>query len=209
MTEDPRVDAHDYYAAMTGGSRAERSFHPARVELIRAMADWPGKQVLEVGASTGPIVIPLAQDGVDVVAVELGLGHLRALRSYAEAAGVDVPCVQADAGRLPFAADSFDVVVLASVVHLIERPGPLLREAERVCRPGGRVVVAGPWQKHPKSNRTIKTILRGGKPPDGRSYPFSAKGVGRMLTRSRLVDSRTNYLLGYSAHAFTPERKGS
>jgi len=202
--EDPRVDHHDYYAAMTGGSRAERSFHPARVELIRGITEFAGKSVLEVGASTGPIAIPLAQAGADVVAVELGLAHCEALAGYATEAGVTVPVIQADGARLPFGEDAFDVVVVASVVHLLERPGPVLREAVRVCKPDGLVLVAGPWQKHPKSNRTIKTILRGGKPPDGRSYPFTKSRLARLMPGAEAVGSRVHYLLGYRVFAFSP-----
>lgn len=50
----------------------------------------------------------------------------------------------ADAQRLPFAAESFDNVVLFDVLHHVERPRMFLDEAARVLRPGGRIVMVEP-----------------------------------------------------------------
>jgi SAM-dependent methyltransferase len=202
---DSLVDEHDYFAALTRGSRAERSFHPARLAVVRGAVDLTGKRILDVGASTGPLAIPLAREGHDVTAVELSLAHGRALKGYA--GDLIVPVVQADAGALPFSDESFDVVILASLVHLLEAPGPVLREAERVCRRDGRLVIAGPWGRHPKSNRLLKTILRGGKAPDGRSFPFTVRRLERLLPRSRYLGRRMNRLLGYFATVWVPERR--
>ncbi len=201
------VDEHDYYAAMTRGSKAERAFHPRRVARLRSAVDCAGKRVLDVGSSTGPLTVPLLQDGVDVTAVDLSAEHLARLREYAAECGCEAETVQADAGDLPFDEDSFDVVFVASVVHLVPDPGPMLREAERVCRADGRIVVAGPWNKHPKSNVLIKTILRGGKRPDGRRYPFDVAHLRRWLVRSELLDRRMDYLLGYFATVWQPVHK--
>jgi ubiquinone/menaquinone biosynthesis C-methylase UbiE len=201
------VDEHDYYAAMTRGSRAEQAFHPRRVALLRACVDCMGKSVLDVGSSTGPLTVPLLQEGVDVTAVDLSAEHLSQLEAYASEAGCTAKTVQADAAAMPFEENSFDVVFVASVVHLVPDPGPILREAERVCRPGGRIVVAGPWSKHPKSNVLIKTILRGGKRPDGRSYPFDVPHLKRWLTRSRMLERRMDWLLGYFATVWEPSLK--
>ena len=209
MSDDLRpdlIDQHDYYAAMTRGSRAEQAFHPRRVALVRSMTELRGKRVLDVGCSTGPITIPLLADGVDVVGVDLSAEHLDALRGYARERGLEADVVQADGGSLPFDDDSFDVVLVASVVHLVPEPQPLLREAERVCRPDGRIVVAGPWAKHPKSNVLLKTILRGGKKPVGRKYPFDVRHLSRWMARSTLLDRKTDYLLGYLATVWVPDQ---
>ena len=52
--------------------------------------------------------------------------------------------VVADAQRLPFAANTFDNVVMLDVLHHIEYPAIFFREAERVLRPGGRIVMVEP-----------------------------------------------------------------
>ena len=213
MTEsDPQslVDDHDYYAAMRSGSRAEQLFHPARLKLITEMACWKDREVLELGSGTGCVAIPLAEAGAAVTAVELSASHLEQLERYATERDLEIQGVQADARRLPFEDDSFDVVVLASLVHLVPKTGSLLREAERVCRPHGRILIAGPWQRHPKSMPWLKTILRGGKAPDGRRHqPFNEKVLKQLLTRSTFLGSKYNYPMGYFATLFMPDRKPS
>ncbi len=208
---DPRqralIDEHDYYAAMTQGSKAERAFHPRRVALLQGAVDCGGKAVLDLGCSTGPLTLPLLQEGVDVLAVDLSAEHLQRLEAYATEQGLQARTLQADAADLPLDDDSFDVVFVASVVHLLSDPGPILREAERVCRPDGRIVVAGPWSRHPKSNVWVKTMLRGGKRPDGRQFPFDVPRLRGWLARSTMLERRLDLLLGYFATVWVPDRK--
>jgi len=202
------VDDHDYYAAMQHGSKAERLFHPARLRLIQEMASWRDRSVLELGSGTGCVAIPLAEAGAQVTAVELSSDHLQQLRRYATQRGVEIDGIQADARELPLEDDSFDVVVVASLVHLVPGSDRLLREAERVCRPQGRLVIAGPWHRHPKSNRLLKTILRGGKAPDARKrQPFTEDLLKKQLTQSTFLGSKYNYAMGYFATLFSPDRK--
>jgi SAM-dependent methyltransferase len=195
--DPPQLDPADYLAALHGGSRAEQMFHTARVELLTAALPRPAGRILDVGAGSGGIAIPLAEAGHDVTAVEVGFEHLTRLRDYAMDRGLTVPVIQADGRRLPFAEGSFDVVILASVVHLASQPGPLLREAERVCKDGGTLLVAGPWRHHPKANRLIKTILRGGRAPETKTWPFSKALVRRYLGASELVRRDRDYAMGY------------
>ena len=60
-------------------------------------------------------------------------------RAREDAGPVDF--VVGDAERLPFADGSFDRVLLSLVLHQLERPESAVREAFRVLRPGGRVIV--------------------------------------------------------------------
>jgi len=53
--------------------------------------------------------------------------------------------VAADAGRLPFAAASFDTVLCLDLVHHLARPRAFFEEAARVLRPGGRIAAIEPW----------------------------------------------------------------
>lgn len=50
----------------------------------------------------------------------------------------------ADAQKLPFADDALSNIVMLDVLHHIEFPALLFREAARVLRPGGRIIMAEP-----------------------------------------------------------------
>jgi SAM-dependent methyltransferase len=50
----------------------------------------------------------------------------------------------ADAQNLPFADEALSNIVMLDVLHHIEFPALLFREASRVLRPGGRIIMAEP-----------------------------------------------------------------
>lgn len=188
---------------MQEGSAAERLFHRGRLRLVQRAVGSQAGRLLDIGAGSGALSIPLAEAGAQVVALEFGAEHLQRLRDRALGRGLTVTVVQGDARRLPFADAAFDSVLLASVVHLTDRPGPILREAERVCRPGGRLIVAGPWRWHPKSNRMVKTLLRGGRPPETKSWPVAVADLKRHLARARLASRDVDRPLGYEVTVWT------
>jgi ubiquinone/menaquinone biosynthesis C-methylase UbiE len=76
--------------------------------------------------------------GLDLTPALLALGAARL-----DDAGIrNVLLQEGNAGALPFADDSFDLVFCRTALHHFPDPAPPVVEMARVCRPGGRVVVA-------------------------------------------------------------------
>jgi SAM-dependent methyltransferase len=85
----------------------------------------------------------LAGQGAAVVACDLSAGMLRHALAGQLRTGIAVPLVQADAQRLPFATDRFDIVFTAfGAVPFVADSAQVMAEAARVLRPGGRFVFA-------------------------------------------------------------------
>ncbi len=200
-----QIDPYDYYRASQSGSRAEQAFHRARLRLIERAAEAAGRSVLDIGCGTGCLAVPLAKRAARTVGIDLSAEHVAMLRDYALESGVSVEGVVGSGAELPFPDDSFEVVLLASVVHLVPEPGPLLREAERVCRPDGRLVVAGPWRWHPKASKTVKRLL--GKTVETTTFPFTVERIQGGLLRSRMIERLVDRPMGYVATVWVPERK--
>jgi cyclopropane fatty-acyl-phospholipid synthase-like methyltransferase len=105
----------------------------------------PGQRVLDAGCGVGGSALWLArQCGAEVVGVTLVRSQVAQARRLAAAHGVAarVLFAQADYTRTPFPGASFDVVwALESLCHA---PGKaaFYREAARLLRPSGRLVVA-------------------------------------------------------------------
>ena len=59
---------------------------------------------------------------------------------------------QADAMRLPFGDDTFDHVFISHVISVVSDPYKLVAEAQRVAKPGARIVVVNHFQ----SRRTVE-----------------------------------------------------
>ena len=104
---------------------------------------WP--RSLEIGAGTGYFTLNLLRAGLigEATCTDISPGMLSTLAENAERLGVEVRTVQADAERLPFEDESFDLVLGHAVLHHIPDLPRAFREFERVLAPGGTVLFAG------------------------------------------------------------------
>jgi len=107
----------------------------------RLLGDVAGREVLEVGCGAAQCARWLAAAGARPVAVDLSGRQLAHARSLDGRTGVTTRLVQADATRLPFRDESFDLACSAyGAIPFVAEPGAVMREVARVLRPGGRWV---------------------------------------------------------------------
>jgi ubiquinone/menaquinone biosynthesis C-methylase UbiE len=106
-------------------------------------AGFEGSDVLDLGTGTALIPIELCRRHPDcrVMAVDLSIHMLELARYNIEVGGLieRITLAHLDAKSLPHADGQFDAVVSNSIVHHIPEPLSVLRDAVRVCRPGGRL----------------------------------------------------------------------
>jgi SAM-dependent methyltransferase len=100
---------------------------------------------LELGAGTGYFSLNLLQAGVitDATCTDISQGMVDTLAANAQRLGLDVDARTADAEALPFADDSFDLVLGHAVLHHLPDLDQAWREIHRVLRPGGVAIFAG------------------------------------------------------------------
>jgi malonyl-CoA O-methyltransferase len=112
----------------------------AATEIVAGIAPMAeGRHVLELGCGTGRNLLVLSGAGAEsVTGCDLSAGMLAAARRKAPMLSL----VSADvAGSLPFADGVADVVLFCLVLEHVAALSPPLREARRILRPGGRVVI--------------------------------------------------------------------
>jgi len=99
-------------------------------------------RVLEVGVGTG-LSLPMYKRGLEIVGIDLSPEMLEKARErVAEEGLVNVTGLhEMDAGELEFPAQCFDVVVAMYVMTVVPDPEKVMRELDRVCRPGGEVII--------------------------------------------------------------------
>jgi SAM-dependent methyltransferase len=120
---------------VTTGAGAAGSGEP---DLARIAGLAPGSRVLDVGCGEGRAAGSLGAAGARAFLLDRSLACLEAAAS-GPAAGR--PRVRADAAALPFGAAAFDGVVLRALLHHLADPLAAVREAARVVRTGGVVVL--------------------------------------------------------------------
>jgi SAM-dependent methyltransferase len=107
--------------------------------LVEACGISPRHRVLDVAAGTGNTALRAAEAGAEVVASDLTPENFDAGRREAEAHGVELEWVEADAEALPFADAEFDVVTSSFGAIFAPNHQAVADQMLRVCRPGGTI----------------------------------------------------------------------
>jgi SAM-dependent methyltransferase len=109
--------------------------------------DVAAKDVLEAGCGTAYFASWFARRGARVVGVDLSERQLATALRFQSEFGIRFPLVRANAERLPFRGESFDLVLSEYGASIWADPYLWVPEAARLLRPGGQLVflVNGPF----------------------------------------------------------------
>jgi phosphatidylethanolamine/phosphatidyl-N-methylethanolamine N-methyltransferase len=139
--------------------RAYRRWAPVYDFTFGKVADWGRMRtvdyinglegrVLEVGIGTG-ISLPHYKRSLKVTAIDLSPDMLKRARERVEREQLThvEDIIEMDAGDMSFPDNSFDVVVAMYVLTVVPEPRRVMQELQRVCKPGGQVIVVNHFSK--------------------------------------------------------------
>lgn len=117
------------------------SLEHGRRQLVDMLETHAGERLLEVGVGTG-LLLPRYPRNISITGIDLSAEMLAVARARVEAQGLSHVTLQfMDAERTSFESASFDHVLLPYVYSVTPDPRQLIREARRVCKPGGHIYV--------------------------------------------------------------------
>ena len=137
--EEQKAAARTMWALGDYHSFAKQTVWELGPVLIDACGISAGQRVLDVAAGSGNVAIRAAEAGAEVVASDLTPENFDAGRAEAQARGVELRWVEADAQELPFGEGEFDVVTSSFGAMFAPDHRRVADELLRVCRPGGTI----------------------------------------------------------------------
>ena len=117
------------------------------IPLLGALAD---KKILDVGAGTGRLSLPMANRGAQVTALDVSSKMLELVKKK----NSKIITVVGDAESLPFEKEAFDIVTAAFLIVHLKDPTRFFDEAYRVLKDGGILAVTNINQKDPPQVKT-------------------------------------------------------
>jgi len=109
-----------------------------RRAVTSIIAPKPGMKILDIAAGTGSSSRPLVDKGAVVTALDFSQGMIEQGRKQNK----NINFVQGDALKLPFEDNSFEVTTISFGLRNTSSTEIALKEALRVTKDGGRIVVA-------------------------------------------------------------------
>jgi ArsR family transcriptional regulator len=146
-------DGHGDRARLTELLRRREDRHAMNEKLLEPGQSWmlwatalakllPPLEVCDFGCGTGVLTVELARWAKRVVAIDRSAASLQQAQERAAKAGCDnVTFLEADLHKLPLPAGKKDLVVISQSLHHVADPASVLREAARLLKPSGRIVV--------------------------------------------------------------------
>ncbi len=129
-----------WYARVRGSMSQIEAYRTQAAQLTAGLPD--GARVLEVAAGPGYLSIEMARlRGLDVTAFDISHTFVEIGGNSARQKGVSVDFQQGDVAKMPFAADSFDLIVCQAAFKNFTLPRTALAEMYRVLRTGGTAVI--------------------------------------------------------------------
>ena len=128
--------------------------YEAQVRMLQNVVPDKGRG-LEVGVGSGRFAVPLA--------IRYGIDPSRELLKIAKSRGTEVMIGEGE--HLPYRADSFDYVLMMTVICFVDNIGTLFHEAGRVLVPGGILITGfiergGEIEKMYRNEKTKGRFLR-------------------------------------------------
>ncbi|HST32332.1 MAG TPA: class I SAM-dependent methyltransferase [Solirubrobacteraceae bacterium] len=196
------VAAH-HYDSKWGIDFGEIGREQVLVKVDKAVGHRPDgwRRSLEIGAGTGYFTLNLLRAGMiaEATCSDISPGMLTALRANAERLGLEVRTERVDAERLPFADESFDLVLGHAVLHHIPDLERAFAEFARVLAPGGTVLFAG------EPSRYGDRLARVPKRAAGALAPLWRRALGARAAAPHDEEVPDAALEGFvDVHAFSP-----
>ncbi|APX95580.1 class I SAM-dependent methyltransferase [Natronorubrum daqingense] len=192
---DDVAEEYDDKRFSQGGQLIDRREKEAVLEAIMPVED---RNILEIACGTGRFTVMLAEQGADVVGLDISAAMLQQGRKKTKNVELEgtLEFLRGDAGRLPFPDDHFDTVIAMRFFHLADDPEAFLTEMRRVS---SDQIVFDTFNRF-----SARSIYNWALPMGSRLYSKSEVSVLLAKTELTLVDVEDDFLAPYGLYRSIP-----
>ena len=134
-----------------------------KLKAVVAKEICESDNVLECACGTGLLTVAMAPRCKKLVATDFSSNMIKHAQKNCKKFP-NVTFSQANIMSLDFPDSTFDVVVAANVIHLLDKPAKAIKELDRVCKPGGKIIIPTYMNKDNsvKTSGCAKTVGKAG-----------------------------------------------
>lgn len=148
-----------------------KSYEQGAADFIARLNFRPGERVLDVACGTGNLTIPAARSGAKVTGIDIAPNLVEQAQAWAHSEGLAIRFEEGNVEQMPYPDGSFDAVLSMFGAMFAPRPNATAAELMRVCRSGGRIVMAN-WTPDGFIGQMFKVMAKHVPPASGASSPI-------------------------------------
>jgi ubiquinone/menaquinone biosynthesis C-methylase UbiE len=159
--------------------------------IVQGAGAGPDDTVLDVACGPGLLACAFARVAKHVTGIDMTPAMLEQARKTQQEQGLtNVSWQPGDVYSLPFSPSQFSIVSSRFVFHHLQDPLAALKEMKRVCKPGGKVVVAD-MAPHPAKAAALNAAELLRDPSHVRALP--EKELGALFAEAGLLSPHVSY----------------
>jgi phosphatidylethanolamine/phosphatidyl-N-methylethanolamine N-methyltransferase len=139
-------------------STIDHFFRPGRQRAMELLALQPGENVLIVGVGTGAD-LQLLPEEVKAIGIDLSGEMLNKARQKLLHCRADIRLIQGDAQATCIIGNLFDSALVNLILSVVPNGSACLREALRVVKPGGRVIIFDKFQPDGQKTSLVRRLV--------------------------------------------------
>lgn len=141
--------------------------------------------ILDMGTGTGEIPIGICSNTKSINAIDFSPEMIRIARKKADKKGIkNISFLVEDGNQLNFEDNSFDVILIINLLHIVPEPENIINEAKRLIKKDGRIIVVTFLNDENLKSILISYVMKSKGHPI--TTPFNSNTICEFITKHSL-----------------------
>ena len=148
--------------AVNYDKRAKKS-HKAYQTIIKLIKNEisTGMDILDMGTGTGEVPISICDDVKSINAIDFSPEMIQTAQKKADRNGIkNINFLVQDSSHLNYKDNSFDVILIINLLHVVPNPENIINEAKRLIKKDGKIIIASFLNDENLKSRLISYIMK-------------------------------------------------